>query len=320
MSFIESEYQVRSDVRVALCETNGTLRSAFQTALYRRGFRDMEVCRDSGALLSFLEAQVVDLVICSSDLPGIEFPYLVQQIRRQTVGRNPFTTILATVGQTTYEEVRGIINSGVDRVVRKPISMGDLMNYVNSLSANRKPFVATEEYVGPSRRANARADDEDLAVEVPNTLRAKLLDGGGSVDLQAVISETMFGLNRMREQSANLAVWRSVRRIHRLLTQPEHFDKVGDELLRLDGLCALVVDRCQDNELDHYAEIACCLGQLSELLRRLPVHSLASQAVTMSLMAQLGDVFRHHGKCDPETVAFAQQIAAAVKNFLNSMT
>ena len=319
MGLIETDYPITSDVRVALCETNGTLRGAFQTALYRRGFREMEVCRDSGSLLSFLDSQVVDLVICSSDLPGIDFPYLVQQIRRQTVGRNPFTTILATVGETTLEEVRQIINSGVDRVVRKPISMGDLMNYVNSLASNRKPFIATEEYVGPSRRAAPRPDSENLAIEVPNTLRAKLLDRGSQADLGQVIAASMDGLNQLREQNANLAIWRSVRRIGRLLTQPEHLERVEDELYRLDALCLEIEARYRDSENEHYCEIAQCLAQCAELLRRLPDHSLASQAVTLSLMEQLGDVFRKPGQCDPETVAFVQQIAGAVRNFLNSM-
>jgi DNA-binding response OmpR family regulator len=320
MGLIETDYPITSDVRVALCETNGTLRSAFQTALYRRGLRAAEVCRDSGALLSLLETQVVDLVICSADLPGIDFPYLVQQIRRQTIGKNPFTLILATVADATLDEIREIINAGVDRVARKPISMGDMMAYVNALTSTRKPFVATESYVGPSRRAGARPEGEGTVMEVPNTLRAKLLERGTPADLSRLIGDSMDGLRQMREQNSTLAVYRSVRRISRLLTMPEQFDRVGEEFPRLLTLCEAVEARFRGSENDHFAEIARCMAQLVELLRRLPEDSLASQAVTLSLMEQLGEVFRQTGKCDPETVAFAQQITAAVKKFLVSMS
>jgi DNA-binding response OmpR family regulator len=319
MGLMETDYPITSDVRVALCETNGTLRSAFQTALHRRGLREAEVCRDSGALLSFLDSQVVDLVICAADLPGIDFPYLVQQIRRQTVGRNPFTLILATVADATLEDVRALINAGVDRVARKPLSMRDMMSYVNALIATRKPFVATEDYVGPSRRAGPRPDGEGIVVEVPNTLRAKLLDRGTPADLDQLIGDSMNGLRQMREQNGTLAVWRSVRRISRLLTMPEQFERVGEEFPRLLALCESVEARHRGTANDHFAEIARCMARLVELLQRLPEDSIASQAVTMSLMEQLGEVFRQTGKCDPETVAFSRQIAAAVKNFLLSM-
>jgi len=319
MGLIETDYPITGDVRVALCETNGTLRSAFQAALHRRGLRGAEMCRDSAGLLSLLDAHVIDLVICSADLPGLDFPYLVQQIRRRTVGRNPFTLILATKADATIDDIRCLINAGVDRVARTPISMSDMVNHVNAVIATRKPFVATEDYVGPSRRAGTRTDGEGVAVQAPNSLHAKMIERGTPADLDRLIDDGMDELRRMREQNSTLALWRAVRRIFRLLTMPDQIERVAEEFPRLLLLCQSAELRYRGGDDDHFADIAHCMGRLVELLQRLPEDCIASQAVTLSLMRQMGEVFRQIGKRDPDTVALAGQIVAAVKTFLISM-
>src|SRR5271156_2165999 len=125
------EHPVRSDVRIALCETHPALRSGFQTALYRRGLRNIEVCKDSGALIGLLQAEIVDLVICATDLPGLDFYDLIQQIRHGAIGRNPFALGLAPMGEATLDGIRHIMNAGVDRVAFNPMSMADMTTCVN---------------------------------------------------------------------------------------------------------------------------------------------------------------------------------------------
>jgi len=313
------EHQVRSDVRVALCETHPALRSGFQTALYRRDMRDMEVCKDSAALLTLLNSQIVDLVVCATDLPGLDFCDLMQQIRHGTIGRNPFTLVLATVGDATIDDIRRVINAGVDRVVRKPMSMGDMVACVNALAASRKPFVATESYVGPSRRAANRSDrDTGEVMEVPNTLCAKL---GGEVQeghLEHLIGKGMSSLTRLRAHNSCLAISRSVQRI------AQHFQRNGqgritNELQRLVSMSEAIDRRYRGTANAHLSEVAVSLSLLVEVLNSLPPESTRNLTVTVELLQKLGDVIRLVDDSNPQVVHTVQSIAQTVRNFANSV-
>ncbi len=43
---------------------------------------------------------MIDLIVLDHILPGIDFVGLVQRIRRNMLGRNPFVTVIATLGKT----------------------------------------------------------------------------------------------------------------------------------------------------------------------------------------------------------------------------
>jgi len=307
---MQADYPVRNGVRVALCETNSMVRSAFQTALFRRGLRDLEVCRDSGSLLAYLDRQLVDLVICANDLPGMDFPIMVQQIRQQAVGRNPFTMILATTGDSTVAEIRQIVNSGVDRVARKPLSMTAMLGYFNGLSAVRKDFVATADYVGPSRRAGLRPDQNDNELtEVPNTLRAKLLDKHLADDLDRAVLAAMDDLQRAREQNSCWAICRSVGKIVLMLRSGAAPERVAAETARLSMLSAAFEHRYRGGAYDHFADIANCLMALLDKSPPGPV--------LPSLLEKLSAVIHRFGQSDPQTGEIVRDIAATVRRFLD---
>ena len=66
------------------------------------------------------------------------------------------------------------------------------MKHLHRLVHNRKPFVLTESYFGPSLRIAPRHDgtDETFQVGVPNTLHAKFVDGVTSEQAVTMIKNT----------------------------------------------------------------------------------------------------------------------------------
>jgi CheY-like chemotaxis protein len=282
--------------------------------------REMEICKDSGGLLNLLNNQIIDLVICATDLPGLDFCDMMQQIRHGTIGRNPFTLVLATVGDATIDEIRRIVNAGVDRVVRKPMSMGDMVACVNALASTRKPFVATESYVGPSRRAAGRSEvDAGEVMEVPNTLSAKL--GGGDLPdsrVEGMIDKGMNSLTRLRAHNSCLAISRSVQRI------AQHFQRNGqgritNELARLMSMSEAVDRRYRGTANAHLAEVAVSLGMLVDVLQALPPESSRHLTVTVELLEKLGEVVRLVDQSDPHVAKTVQSIAETVRGFANGM-
>ena len=311
---------VRSDIRVALCETHPAIRSGFQTALYRRGMREMEICKDSGALLALLKDQLIDLVICATDLPGLEFCDLMQQIRHGTIGRNPFTLVLATVADATLEDIRRIVNAGVDRVVRKPMSMGEMTACVNALANSRKPFVATESYVGPTRRAATRGGSSiGEVMDVPNTLSAKLNGDVPVEHLENLIEMGMSHMNTLRAHNSCLAISRSVQKV------AQHYQRNGQgriasELARLMSMSESVERRYAGTKNAHLSEVATSLGLLVEVLGGLPPEAARDLTKTVELMQKLGDVIRLVDQNDPSASITVRSIALTVRNFANMVS
>lgn len=312
------EHPVSSDVRVALCETHPALRAGFQTALYRRGLRNIEVCKDSGALIALLQTEIIDLVICATDLPGLDFYDLIQQIRHGTIGRNPFTLVLATVAEATLDDLRRIMNAGVDRVALKPMSMGDMIACVNALATARKPFVATDSYVGPSRRAAQRVEQGGEAMDAPNTLQAKLTGAPGESRLEMLIGRGRAAVTTLRLQTSCLAIARSA---HRVVAHFQHRmpGSVGKELARLRAMSEGLNSRYRDSGQAYLAEIAASLVLLTDLLSDFPPGQARLIGVAIELLQKLGEAVRLAGLGDPHIAATVRSIAASVRGFAASV-
>jgi len=313
------EHAVRSDVRIALCETHPALRSGFQTALYRRGLRNIEVCKDSGALIGLLQTEIIDLVICATDLPGLDFYDLIQQIRHGIIGRNPFTLVLATIAEATLDDIRHIMNAGVDRVAVKPLSMADMTACINALANARKPFVATDSYVGPSRRGTVRVEQGGDGMDAPNTLQAKLAGLPGEARLESLIGRGRAAVGTLRLQTSCQAIARSAHRVavhfqHRLPGQ------IGKELARLRSMSEGLESRYRDSGQSYLAEIAASLALLADLLGTFPPGQPRLLAIAIELIEKLGEAIRLAGLGDPHGAKAARSIAASVQGFAKSLS
>lgn len=307
------EHVAKGDVWVALCETHPALRAGLQTALYRLGIRNIEVCKDSTALIWLLQTKIVDLVICSTDLPGLDFFDLMQQVRHGTVGRNPFTLVVATVAEPTLDDVRQIMNAGVDRVALKPMSMADITACVNALAQSRKPFVATDSYVGPTRRGRSRPEQAEEAMPALNTLQARLA-GTSEYRLETMISHGKAAVDTLRLQTSCLAVSRSAHRV------ALHFQKraegpIGKELSRLRAMSEALGERHRDSGHSHLAEIASSLVLLADLLADFPVGQARLLMVAVELLKKMSEAVRLAGLGDPDVGDAVRAIAAAVRTF-----
>ena len=313
------EHPVRSDVRVALCETHPALRSGFQTALYRRGLRNIEVCKDSGSLITLLQNEIIDLVICATDLPGLDFYDLIQQIRHGNVGRNPFTLVLATVADATLDDIRRIMNAGVDRVAVKPMSMGDMTACVNALATSRKPFVATDSYVGPSRRGAMRADQRsDEAMDAPNTLQFKLTGLVPDNRLDNVIGLGRTTLISLRDRTACLAVARSTQRVTGQFRRHGP-GTIARELARLRTLSEGLENRYRANADYHLSEVAASISQLADLLLRFPSGQERQLPVAVALLDKLGEVVRLAALGERQAAATVRSIVKSVQGFVEGL-
>lgn len=97
-----------------------------------------------------------------------------KKVRRSIIGRNPFTIVLLLVSPDKQESIEAAVKSGADAALVKPVTSAQLINRIFLLAANRSPFIATTDYIGPERRASSGRVSDIPLVQTVNTLRYKL--------------------------------------------------------------------------------------------------------------------------------------------------
>ncbi len=166
---------ILEDVDVVVIDPDNNSRHTIRNALTDNGFRRIAVGSTFNDLSNVMEESPRDLLIIDKDIPDVDLSDFVRKLRHNETKFNPFIPIIATAWSPTIDDINGIIESGVDHIVGKPLSSNQLMQRIKVLVLDRKPFVVTSQYVGPDRRKkdDKRDDGGIIPMIVPNTLHTK---------------------------------------------------------------------------------------------------------------------------------------------------
>ena len=165
------------DVEIVLFAPAPAMRRTIREALNSVGFRGI---RDYLAIEQAREAIITynpDLLICDLDRDQDTICSIIADIRHGNIGSNPFMVIMLLTWDPQVNAVNFAMQTGVDDIVTMPISVRLLKQRIDKMINNRKRFVATEDYVGPERRAYSSQEEEEgngsNNFQVPNSLRHK---------------------------------------------------------------------------------------------------------------------------------------------------
>lgn len=190
----------RNEVRILYGDTAQGTRSLYRQALIGAGYTNL---REFDNLENFADLIVVaqpDLIFMDIKLPGGDPIQLVSDLRHGRLGVNPYLPVILATWEAEQDVVRRIVDSGADDLLIKPLSTKGLLDRIETVGLNRKPFVVTSDYIGPDRRrASERRDSNVPLIDVPNPIRAKL--NGEAIDarlLQQAIMATNDQVNQQR--------------------------------------------------------------------------------------------------------------------------
>ena len=159
------------NVGVFLVDGDASARQGIRHILFNEGCRDIRLADDCKEVVEVLNQQDPDLIIGELRLPDGDFGTVTQNIRQGRLGHNPFVPIiLVVVEDEEPAAIKVALNQGVDDVVPKPVSAASLMTRINRLINQRRPFVVTEDYMGPKRMQ----DDDARSLDAPNHFARKL--------------------------------------------------------------------------------------------------------------------------------------------------
>jgi DNA-binding NarL/FixJ family response regulator len=252
-------------VDTILVETNPELRKGIQGALFAAGLREIDLCRDAAALDARLQKRTVDLLICDIDQPGLEIGSTVQRIRR-TAAMNPFAIVITTLNDAPLPRIREVINSGADHLICKPMPMSKMINDIKAITQFRRPFVATDDYCGPTRRAKPRPSEaESLLLAVPNTLRSKWIDRAAPHDIKANIDKAIVEIEVIRRRNSIGGMWRVIRRAASHCAEMGNPDDRRRDLDRFVQLCGTLTTR-YDGMSGRLSEIVGHLHKIADIV------------------------------------------------------
>ncbi len=160
-------------VRILLFDPDLTSRNATKFALAGIGIKNIAEFYTIRGLPDALRETEFELLILECSTGARHLFKLVGDLRKNSLGSNPFVSIIMTVWHPTDELVYQALQSGIDDLVIKPISANSMVGRIDSLIRMRKPFVFEEDYYGPIRKVTSGQVDKRAPVEVPNSLQAK---------------------------------------------------------------------------------------------------------------------------------------------------
>ncbi|WP_341913241.1 response regulator [Ferrovibrio terrae] len=310
----------RHEVRILYGDPAQGSRALYRQAMIGAGYTNL---REFDTLDGFIDLVAVaqpDLILMDISLPGGNVAQLVSDLRHGRLGINPYLPVILTTWEAEQTVVRKLMDAGADDLLIKPLSTKGLLDRIEAVGMNRKPFVVTSDYIGPDRRrAEARRESNVPLFEVPNPMRAKLT--GEAFDARMLQQAIMMMNEQINQQRLRASAFRiafvaaQVVPLYKAQTMPD-----ANTLAMLRDMIASAEDikrRVADTEQVH-------VGQICDRLL-LPARQMYERGEdfvfsfdwqkSFDLLKSLADAVLALFHPDRDSSALAGEVAVAIDRF-----
>jgi DNA-binding response OmpR family regulator len=193
-----------------------------------------------------------DLLVVAADFDDAIFEF-IKEIRFQRAGDNPFMLISMLVSPTHGGALDRAIEAGVDDIIIKPISAERIQERLRLVVFHRRPFIATDGYVGPERKLEEGHTTGVRRFPVVNTLLEKV--SGREMDKYALKAAVEGSLQKVLQAQLDSQSFRLGEVCERLViaydTKAITNDVQADLFTLADVLkdAAAVAERLRDSQL-----------------------------------------------------------------------
>jgi len=239
-------------VDVLLVDTDLNARQGVRTILSNNGFSGVTTGTTLEKVREEITKHMPDLLICGTEFPDGSMMDLLRDIRHNRIGNNPFMPVIVLLGEPTPDLVNDVMSAGPDDVVMKPVSTKALLERLNLQIHRRKPYIVTDEYVGPARKG----DDTSRAIAPPNPLEAKAT--GGRTNFYEVERGIEDAVNAVRHQKLEFLgpeIAALVGRLGPMLDKPTVTGAAVGGLQMLIEMNEDVIRKLQGSRYDHVSEL-----------------------------------------------------------------
>ena len=144
-------------ISVVVIDSQPAMVTLIRDVLKMLGIRRVSCFNDGNRGLEYFLNYDADILIIDWDLDtmnGIEF---TRSIRSSS--KNPYVPIIFMTAFSSKQRVTTARDSGATEFLKKPFSAEALYKRIQTIIESPRPFVRTQEYFGPDRRAERREPD-----------------------------------------------------------------------------------------------------------------------------------------------------------------
>ncbi len=297
--------------RLVVADPGGQIRDEIRSVLHHEGFRDIALVEKVAEVEDLVAQGQVDLLIADYEFPRGDMSDLVRRIRHHEVGDNPFIVIIMMAHDPEKEEIMRIIDTGSDDLILKPITAGALVKRVNFLVSQRKDFVVTADYIGPTRRTGTREGESVIQeLEVPNPVKRSALGQTTGSNFQKEIDEFTGIINEQKVERNAFQISFLVDTIVPLYVDGRAISDTKMQLDRLKYVSEDIGRRMKDTKYDNVSELCTSILDVVNNICKKPKKPEKKDLQLLPKLAQAIDVAF---SADPGDADIAQSISDSVR-------
>jgi|GEM_PF-7094102 len=299
-----------SQAKVVLVEPDSGVRRLIAAAMRSRSFDNVVVTDSIGQLEDLAGTDLLDLIICDVETNGNAFVGFHNLIRKGGHGPNPYVSSIATTSDRTEDNIRAVINSGIDNILLKPLSVAAIIDRVMAIIASRKDFVVAAEYIGPDRRVRPRQQVSMPLVTVPNTLKARAEGSYVEAQIKKDIAIANALINEQRTTQSAVLINEIVLQIIPFYAENKNDDSI---LIHLHHLLRTAHDLAHRNRSTN-REVADLCSAMIPIVQKVTNEHRDPAQKDLHLMKDLATaIFMAYGTVD-KIEAMSTSIAESIKN------
>ncbi len=222
-----------AEANVLLFDQTIPVLSQTMSVLHALGFKSFADVHELKAARQVLANQRLEIVILALESADCGVLKLVEDIRKQRCGQDPFIPILLTAWDARLKSVQLVIDSGADDLLLHPFSITQMRERIEALVTARKPFVVSEDYFGPDRRSSSVIEADPSSIIVPNALLAVAQDCPDAAPSSARTGVAFSDLRRLKLRNVARRIWYLADCLKQALPEPALIYRYEDELTKL---------------------------------------------------------------------------------------
>lgn len=177
-------------LRIAVIDGDELMLSAVETMLKKLGCKQVDLIQNGAKALEFLkQSHQTDILICEWQLPDMTGIELTGQIRRDNNEILRIIPIIFLSSLTTKKHVVDARDIGATEYLAKPVTPSTLYARLCSVILKPRPFIETDDFIGPDRR---RFHDP-FKVGLARRATDQIAEGEDSEDVSNDDIDAMFG-------------------------------------------------------------------------------------------------------------------------------
>ena len=139
-------------LKILLVDDNHHMRVLLTEVLRAIGVKQVFEAADGADALRMLRTHPIDIVMTDLNMQPLDGIDFVRLVRNSRDSPNPMIPVIMITGHSTVRRVAEARDVGVSEFLSKPVTARGVIERINRVVENPRPFVRSGDYFGPDRR------------------------------------------------------------------------------------------------------------------------------------------------------------------------